>query len=303
MTQIEKINSYKQIIVNLYEKEGRNISYISRLLEVDRSILSKQIRKWELVKAQKRHLRPSTQKFINKNSALIISRLRNNVPIGKIAEELGISRDRLVYIIGNDDELSKAENERISSIINKRVEDAKERNYFDDLPNEIWKEVLGFSKYYVSNMGRFKKYLREYDCYKLLTVQPNSRNGRLYISMTSDNGVVKNLSAARIVAHAFCDGYSETNNTVDHIDMDITNNKAENLEWVSQSENNKRKNVVYSGHKSYSRNGKFKEIVLDDEYHFKTIRAIAKFLGVSETQMHRYITGETKFDRKIELIY
>lgn len=44
MTQKETINLYKTIISNLYEKEGRNISYIARLIGVDRSSLSKQIR-------------------------------------------------------------------------------------------------------------------------------------------------------------------------------------------------------------------------------------------------------------------
>lgn len=303
MTQNEKINSFKPIIVNLYEKEGRNISYISRIIEVDRSSLSKKIREWELVKAQKRHIKPSTQKFINKNSSFIIVQMKADVPMSEIARELNIGRDKLYYIIENDPILSAEKEAYSSRITNKKVDAGKERNYFEDLPNEQWKKILGFSNYYVSNMGRFKKYLIEYDCFRLLKLSPNSRNGRLYIRMVDDNGRNRNMNAARIIAHAFCDGYSKTNNTVDHKDMDVTNNRADNLEWVSQSENNKRKNLVYGGHKGYSRNGKFKEIVLNNTYHFKTICALARFLGVSETQANRYVSGETKFDGEIELIY
>lgn len=303
MTQNEKINSFKPIIINLYEKEGRNISYISRIIEVDRSSLSKKIREWGLVKAQKRHIKPSTQKFINKNSSLIIARMKADIPMSEIAKELCIGRDKLYYIIENDAALSAEKEAYSSRITNKKVDAGKEKNYFEDLPDEHWKPILGFSKYYASDMGRFKKYLTEYDCFKLLTTSPNKNNGRLYIRMVNDNGENKNLMAARIIAHLFCNGHSEVNNTVDHIDMDVTNNKAENLEWVSQAENNRRKNLVYDGHKSYSKNGKFKEIVLNRIYHFKTISALARFLGVSETQANRYISGETKFDGKIELIY
>lgn len=303
MTQNEKINSFKTIIVNLYEKEGRNISYISRIIEVDRSSLSKKIREWKLVKAQKRHIKPSTQKFINKNSSFIIAQMKSDVPMSEIARELNIGRDKLYYIVENDPILSKEKEVYSSRITNKKVDSGKERNYFEDLPSEQWKEILGFSNYYVSDMGRFKKYLTEYDCFKLLKLSPNNRNGRLYIRMVDDSGKNRNMNAARIVAHAFCYGYSEINNTVDHKDMNVANNKADNLEWVSQSENNKRKNLVYEGHGGYSKNGRFKEIILNDTYHFKTIRALARFLGVSETQGHRYVSGETKFDGKIELIY
>lgn len=303
MTQNEKINSYKAIIINLYEKEGRNISYISRIIEVDRSSLSKKIREWGLVKAQKQHINPSTQKFINKNSSLIIARMKSNVPMSEIAKELNIGRDRLYYIVENDPVLSAEKEAYSSRITNKKVDAGRERNYFEDLPNESWKEVLGFHNYYVSNMGRFKRYLTEYDCFKLLTTSPNKNNGRLYIKMKNDKGESKNLMAARIVAHAFCDGYSEINNTVDHKDMDITNNKAENLEWVSQAENNKRRSAAHKVCKSCGKKYKFKEIVLNDTYHFKTIKALAKFIGVSETQGRRYVSGETKFDGKIELIY
>lgn len=136
-----------------------------------------------------------------------------------------------------------------------------------------------------------------------MATTPNKNSRRPYIALISIEGKRKNLMAARIVAHAFCEGYSEVCNTVDHLDMDVANNNAENLAWVSQAENNRRKNLVYKGHISYCKNGKFKEIILNDTYHFKTIRALAKFLQVSETQCHRYISGETKFNGKIKLIY
>lgn len=303
MTQKEKINSLNEIISNLYEKEGRTVSYISRIINVDRSSLSKQIRDWGMTKAQTRHNKPSTQKFINKHSSFIISRLNDNIPLSDIAKMLNIGRDRLYYIIKADSKLSKAKEEYDNRKFNKKEVLGKERNYFEDLENEEWKAILGFDEYYVSNMGRFKRYLTTYDCFSLVSCSPNVRNGRLYVSMINNNGDRKNLMAARVVAHAFCPGYSKERNTVDHKDMDVTNNRADNLEWVSQAENNRRKYQMLPGHSGFSRNGRFKEILLNGEYHFKTIRALAKFLGVSESQANRYITGETKFNGTIELIY
>lgn len=304
MTQLEKMYELKNSISLLYEKEGRSISYIARLFNLDRIRLSKQIKEWEMKKANIKHVTPSTQKFINKNRELIISRLKNNLPITRIAKELNISRDRLNYILEVDEKLVKEKQEYDLRKINKKKATGQERNNFEELPGEIWKEILGFPNYFVSNKGRFKKYLSTYDCFKLLTCTPNCKNGRLYVCLYNEKGERKNLMAARIVAHAFCDGYSKINNTVDHKDRDVGNNDAINLEWVPQSINNKRayekgKNISIRGGK----HGKFKEIILNNKYHFKTIRALANFLEVSETQAHRYIDKETNFDGKIELVY
>lgn len=304
MTQLDKMLELKDTISILYEKEGRPISYIANLLQLDRSRLSKQLKEWDMKQSKKRHINSSTQKFINKNRNFIISKLKDNTPISTIAKEMNISRDKLYYVIKNDEILTKEKQDYENRQVNKKKVERQEKNFFEELDGEEWKEILGFTGYYVSNKGRFKKYLKTYDCFKLLTCTPNSRNGRLYITLYTDDGIRKNLMAARVVAHAFCEGYSEVNNTVDHKDKDVSNNEAINLEWVPQSENNKRAYIrgrnkaVYGG-----KHGRFKEIVLDDEFHFKTIRALAKFLNVSETQAHRYIDKETKIDRKIELIY
>lgn len=298
-----KLESLENTIKILYEKEGRTISYISNLLEIDRSQLSSWIKEKNLKKAQVRNLTKSTQKFIDKNKDFILSKLENLTNISEIAKELNVSKDKLYYVIKNDKQLTETkilcDNKK-----NRKKTSKKEEYYFENLPGEVWKEVLGYPKYYVSNKGRFKKYLHTYDCFALLTCTPNSRNGRLYISMINEEGKRKNLMAARIVGHAFCEGYSELNNTIDHKDNNILNNESSNLQWVSQKVNNKR--AYNRGRKaviSYSKNGKFKKIILDDTFEFKTIKSLAKFLGVSESQTSRYISGECKCSHNIVLIY
>lgn len=307
MTQREKIEMLKSTIIFLYEKEGRSKSYISKLLEVDRKTLTNLIKEWGLVQANIKRLTPSNQKFANKNRQLIKSRLDNDISQIKIAEELGVTRDYLRNIIEKDDILNKANQDYINRIRknakerkNQLMDDSKFDYDIIELEGEEWKEILGYEDYYISNMGRVKKYIKSYNSYHLLTPYKNERcMDRLYISIKG-----KNLQVARLVGFAFVNGYSEENNTIDHIDGDCTNNRFDNLAWVTQGENNKR---AYDNgkptNKAYQKNGNFKKIIVDDKYEFKTIVAVAKFLDVSPTQIQRYISGECSCEHKIKLIY
>ena len=305
MKQLDKIKELKNTIQFLYEKEGRSINYISKLLEVDRKLLSQQIKEYKFVQANRHKLTPSNQKFVNKHRNHIIKKLNENVCVSKIASELKITRDKLYYLIDRDEKLKEAKSEYDARKTNRKIEQGLNSNYFENLPNEEWKKVLGYPNYYVSNMGRFKKYLPTYDCYKLLAQTPNSRTNRLYVTLYNEKKERKNLTSARIVGFAFCQGYTLENNTIDHIDGDFTNNKASNLRWVTQGQNNQFSydNKTRKPHASYSRNGKFKEIVINKKYRFKTIVSASKFLDVSEAQFQRYLSGECEFNGTIELIY
>lgn len=312
MTQKEKIELLKNTISFLYEKEGRSKSYISRLLDVDRKILSKKIIEWNLTKANISYMTPSTEKFLNKNKQLIISRLNDNIFITEIARELNVDRKKIYNIIEKDKELNnyyKQYQKRMKDFHEERIEKQKEEsiyNYsFEELDNEIWKEIMGYDGYYVSNMGRIKKYVKTYDTFILKSLSlSNVDKNRYYVSLTTIDGKTRNLQVARLVGFAFVEGYSEEKNTINHIDKNTLNNMASNLEWVSQSENNKHAyDTGRSKVKSYQKNGKFKKIILNDTYEFKTIKALAKFCGVSETQMQRYISNECKHNYKIEFIY
>lgn len=309
MTEREKIELLKNTIIKLYCNEGRSKSYISRLLEVDRKTLIKAINEdWKLEKGNVSYLTPSNQKFANKNKNLIISKLDNDISISKIANELKVTSEYLSNIIKKVPEL----NEHKIDYINRQKINTQERknqlveksslNYdWEELPDEEWKEILGYSNYYISNMGRVKKYIKTYDKYVLLSLNINSKTGRVYIKIEG-----KGLQVSRLVGFAFLDGYSEEKNTIEHIDNDVTNNKASNLMWVSMGDNNK---LAYKKGKAKSkaftkRRGKWKKIILDDKYEFKTIVALAKFLGKSETQINRYINGETNCsDHTFKFIY
>jgi hypothetical protein len=104
-----------------------------------------------------------------------------------------------------------------------------------NLDNEIWKEIpeeitLGKKKYFVSNKGRFKN-----NKGKIM----NFKVHRQYITVSfrsSDKQLSYKLH--RIIAKLFVPN-SENKLFVNHIDGNKENNCAENLEWVTKSENTK----------------------------------------------------------------
>lgn len=307
MNNVEKAELLKDTITHLHSKEGRSNSYISRLLSIDRKVVGDKIKEWGLTEAtHKRHLTPSNQKFVNKNRNLIKSLLDNNVPITQIAIKLGVGRDYLQkVIIPNDDVLSKAKEDYINrcnqtTIINKEVTKNKSSHIYniEDLPGEEWKEILGYDGYMVSNMGRIKKYVHSYNDYYLLTPTYNKVSNRPYISLYKDS-VRKNLQLSRIVAFSFVAGYDDKHNTVNHKDGDVTNCCADNIEWVSQSENNvhayRELGRPIVSKKKYD----FKKIIYKNKYEFKTVTAFSKFINKSETQTRRYLDAPEKYDIKL----
>ena len=104
-----------------------------------------------------------------------------------------------------------------------------------NLPNEEWREIQGYDgKYLASNYGRIKslKYRKE----RVLTAFPNNKG--YYRVCLSRDGESRHFLVSRLVAEAFCENpRPEIATVVDHIDGNIANNRADNLQWLSLSEN------------------------------------------------------------------
>ena len=110
---------------------------------------------------------------------------------------------------------------------------------------EIWKDIKNYEGIYqVSNMGRIKSVER----YMLnrwgngfkkwrekIKIQTLSKNG-YYTVRLSNNGKDKGYSTHRLVAEAFVPN-PENKPCVDHINTDRTDNRAENLRWCTNKEN------------------------------------------------------------------
>lgn len=311
MKEREKIINYKEIIEKLYCIEGRSKSYISRLLDVDRKVLTNMINnEWKLEPAQVYHITPSTEKWIKKNKNFVISQLNKDERVLMIAEKLECTYDFINHIIQLDDDMkaaAKAKEDRMHAKAEEQRIAQKEKSSHTyesscKIEGEEWKPILGYDDYFVSNLGRVKKFIKTHNDYLIMALGINCRSGRVHVGIQDANGKSHKLSLARLVAFAFVDGYSEETCTVDHIDGDVTNNKASNLRWLSQSDNNK---AAYDNgrerHGFHSRR-KFKKIILDNKYEFKSIEACARFLNISATQCSRYIDGECKTEHTFNLV-
>ena len=101
---------------------------------------------------------------------------------------------------------------------------------------EIWKPVVGYEGLYeVSNLGKVKaikwhrgeeeKEMKPYTTYK----------GYLRLRLTK-NGKGKQFQIHRLVAEAFIPN-PENKPYIDHINTDRTDNRVENLRWVTNKEN------------------------------------------------------------------
>lgn len=117
---------------------------------------------------------------------------------------------------------------------------SKQQTYLTDL-FEVWRDVPGYEgDYLVSDQGRIwsfktKRFLKPAD------------NGHGYkMVVLSKNGKTKNFSVHKLVALVFvANEQPEITTEIDHIDFDRSNNKANNLRWVTPSENRKRRrNIV-----------------------------------------------------------
>jgi hypothetical protein len=113
------------------------------------------------------------------------------------------------------------------------------------LPNEIWKDVLGYEgRYMVSSFGRVKSLQRvavsNFEKAKRLMSEKliSSLGSRGYktVCLTSKEGGERVFKVHRLVCNAFIENkYKKP--MINHINGIKTDNRVENLEWCDNSEN------------------------------------------------------------------
>lgn len=171
---------------------------------------------------------------------------------------------------------------------------------------EIWKDIEGYEGIYkVSNDGKIKGLARliaknkkgERMLKEIIMVQTNNRKGYPLVGL-SKKGTKKTLSVHRLVAITFIPN-PENKPQVNHINGDKTDNRVENLEWCTGSENIKHafKNglmTAISGDNCVS-----SKLTIDQAKEIKyghkgmSHRDIAKIYGIAHVQISSIRLGKT----------
>lgn len=100
----------------------------------------------------------------------------------------------------------------------------------ENLPNEIWKPIIGFPKYQISNMGRIQGQ-------KGLVVPYNKMNTKYkLVGLYDENLRSHKFSVHRLVAKHFLPNPNNMTE-INHIDEDPSNNVVSNLEWCNRDYN------------------------------------------------------------------
>lgn len=156
---------------------------------------------------------------------------------------------------------------------------------------EIWKDIQGYEGYYqISNLGNVKNVKTN----KILIGDTNNIG---YKRVTLYAPIKKRFFIHRLVALHFCDGYEE-NLVVNHIDGDKTNNKANNLEWVTRSENDLHA-FKLNLRKAYPCNFKHSILAFDKDTkkfvkEFQNIKECEEELGVARSNIYNCCNGKQK---------
>lgn len=115
------------------------------------------------------------------------------------------------------------------------MQDLFSQNCIPDIDGEEWKEIEGYNKkYFISNYSRVKSFKH----HKVIIMKQEKNNkGYARISL-SKNGKSQHYLIHRLVAKYFVfNDDPKVKDTVDHIDGNKENNKYNNLQWLSLSDN------------------------------------------------------------------
>lgn len=102
--------------------------------------------------------------------------------------------------------------------------------------NEIWKDIAGWEgRYKVSNLGRVLSYNRPNGHKDAIVVPHPNEKGYLMVHLYR-KPVSKTVKVHKLVAEAFIPNPAHLPE-VNHIDGDKSNNRVDNLEWMTRKAN------------------------------------------------------------------
>ena len=176
----------------------------------------------------------------------------------------------------------------------------------------VWKDVIGYEGHYqVSNMGQVRSldmYLTCRNGTKRLhkgRIKPLYKNNRGYITV----GLCKECKTHRtlvhrLVAEAFVDN-TENKPQVNHIDGDISNNRADNLEWATDNENKAHSSIENGGTQRPKKPVIVRKIEMNSSSsrYFSGLREAERALGLNHKSALNVLKGKQKQTKGYVLCY
>ena len=116
-----------------------------------------------------------------------------------------------------------------------------------DNTTEIWKEIPDYPGDMVSNLGRISspKHTKKFPNERYIIYGATNKLGYLRVKLRRPGHDADTLYIHRLVALAFIPNDDPSRDTVDHINGDKLDNRAENLQWLSRGDNTRKE----KGHK------------------------------------------------------
>lgn len=141
---------------------------------------------------------------------------------------------------------------------------------------ETWKSIIGYPNYEVSSIGTVRS-LRYGG--RILKACP-SNFGYLYVNLIH-NKKVKSTAVHKLVMIHFGESQKNQDDIVDHIDGDKTNNRVDNLQWISIRDNT----LKYYG------NGDKKSKILELRKQGWTYQKISEAVGLCTSTVQQHIVA------------
>lgn len=160
---------------------------------------------------------------------------------------------------------------------------------------EIWKDIPDLSGYQASNLGNIKscpkKTKNQYSYTETILKQSIDKDGYKIVHINK-----KNYRVHRLIAKTFIVN-QQNKQQVNHINCNKQDNRVENLEWVTPSENIKHaydNNLININNIKKAHYKKIKAIKNNQTLYFYSIKEASKKLNILKTSISNCLKGRSK---------
>lgn len=174
----------------------------------------------------------------------------------------------------------------------------------------MWRPVKDFEgRYEVSNDGQIRSLDVVLSCRgtgtrvhkgKILPQRANCK-GYITVNLCKDSRMHTKL-VHRLVAEAFVDN-EFSKDQVNHIDRDITNNAASNLEWVTDDENKEHSRIAVGGTQRPKKKVVVTEIATGKDFSFDGLREAERTLNLDHKSALNVVSGKCKTTKGYTISY